>query len=424
MKILIVSWFFPPYNAIGAVRVGKFAKFLHELGHEVRVISGRDQPLEASLPVELPEAHVLRTPWINFNAPAELALGGRAQVKAHGFEPRGPLRQVMSVARTLYKDLLNLPDAQIGWTPFAVLQGTRWLGDFRPDVIFASAQPVTSLIVGAALSRRLGVPWVADLRDLLDDPVYYTYSPWRRQLDGPLIDRLVSTASTVVTVSEPLREIIAARWGLPTELVLNGFDPADFPAGVEVPRGDGRLHLVHTGTLNGDKRDPRPLFEALASMGPAADAVRVHFYGRGTELARRVSEELQLGDIVVMHGAVPYAEALRAQASADLNLLILHNHPSEKGIFTGKLFEYLGARRPILALGPPDAAACALIAERRAGLVLNDPAEIATHLRMWVAARADHGPMPPLDDTVSLGLTRLEQTRVLEGVLRRVAAPR
>src|SRR5687768_1007228 len=80
LKILLISFCFPPYNDVGHVRVGKLAKFLLRFGHDVQIISAKDQPFPATLPVEVSEARVLYTKWVNVNKPAELVFGGRKSV--------------------------------------------------------------------------------------------------------------------------------------------------------------------------------------------------------------------------------------------------------------------------------------------------------------------------------------------------------
>jgi hypothetical protein len=97
------------------------------------------------------------------------------------------------------------------------------------------------------------------------------------------------------------------------------------------------------------------------------------------------------------------------------------NNAGEAGVYSGKLFEYLFARRPILMLGWPHGVAAELIRSRNAGLVLNDPGAIAAQLRMWVAQQAGPGGIPPLPESVHRGLTREEQNsryaEIIQGVV-------
>lgn len=416
LRVLIVSYRFPPYNSIGAVRVGKTAKFLARFGHDVRVLTARDQPLDPSLEVEIAPGHVHATPWLNVNAPAELASGGRQRVREHGFARQGRGAVIRRLGG-LYRSVVNLPDGQVGWYPFAVRAGTRLLRGWRPDLIFASAMPFTSLLVARRLSRRFGVPWVAEMRDLWDygDPAPGT--AWRRPLEARLERRTLGSARALVTVSEPLAETLRGRYGKPVQVVLNGYDEEDRPAQVAPRDPRAPLEIVYTGMVYEGKRDPSPLFAAIRDLGERGRRVRVSFYGRYLDVVRGLAERHGVADRVALHGSVPYREALRIQAAADALLLLLWNDPRERGVFTGKFFEYLAARRPILAIGPDDNVAACTIRARGAGEVAGEAGEVRRVLEGWLDRLDRDGALPPLADAVAAGFTREEQARVLERFL-------
>ncbi len=167
MRILLVSYFFPPYNTIGAVRTGKTARYLRQLGHDVRVLTAANQPLQPTLPREIPDGNVIATPWIDVNRPAQWLLGGRERVAARGYQSSSRLRGIAGQLGKLYRTFVHLPDAQIGWLPFALRAGSRLLHRWKPDVILASGLPITSLLVAARLSEKFHVPWVAEMRDFV-----------------------------------------------------------------------------------------------------------------------------------------------------------------------------------------------------------------------------------------------------------------
>ena len=372
MRILLVSHFFPPFNSIGAVRTGKTAKYLRQLGHDVRVLTTADQSLQATLPLDIPASEVIYTPWLNVNRPVELALGGRGRVATHGYAAGSSTPNFVRKLGLFYKHLTNLPDGQIGWYPYAVSAGRRLMRDWHPDVIYASAMPVTSLLVAHALARGSGVPWVAELRDLWLDNPYLDLPPWRRRIEHSLEERVLGSARGLVTISEPLAETLRKRFAVPVEVVTNGFDPEDYPAAA-APAQEDRVRIVYTGMIYEGRRDPSPLFQAVASLGEFVANVRIAFYGRYLGVVDSLAQRYGIRDCVEIHEPVPHREALRIQAEADLLLLLLWDNPRERGSFTGKVFEYLGARRPILAVGPADNVASTLILERKAGMVGTNP---------------------------------------------------
>lgn len=407
---------------MGAVRVGKTAKYLSKFGHEVRVVTARNQPLQPTLPLEIPRQNVIYAQWLNVNRPPEIALGGRGKVAARGYEPKGILRGVLKKLGSLYKSLFNLPDGQVGWYPFALRAASRLIKKWRPDLIYASAMPFTSLLVARALSRRHRIPWVAELRDLWVDGHSYSHPSWRRKVEERLERRVLSSATGLVTVSEPWAETLRAKYSKPTAVVLNGFDPNNYPPHFEIPFRDGQTRIVYTGMIYEGKQDPTPLFHALRQLGRQASKVRVAFYGRYLEVIREIARRMGVEHLVEVNESVPYEDALRIQSEADILLLLLWNDPKGRGRYDGKLFEYIGARRPILAIGPTDNVAAELITERKAGVILDDPDRIANQLHHWVQQKEKSGAIPGLPKNVGVGLSREDQTKKLDSFLREVVA--
>lgn len=388
MRILLVSYDFPPFNCIGAVRVGKTAKYLHLLGHDVRVVCADDQPLPKTLPVEIPESQIVRTPWINVNALPELLLGGRERVAREGYVPRGSGRTIWGRLRRIYKAVLNFPDGRVGWGIYAYRAAGRMIQGWRPDVIYASAMPFTSHLVAARLSARYRIPWVAEFRDLWTDHPSYSYGLFRRTLDEHLERRTLSGAAAMVTVSEPLATTLRRKYNKPTAVITNGYDPSDYPEPKQLSSASDTLRIVYTGTVYEGRQDPSPLFRAINRLGALGRRVRVEFYGRYVESVRALATKLNVQDQVQTFPAIPYKESLAKQVNADLLLLLLWNDESQPGVYTGKLFEYIGAGRPILAIGPLRNVAAELIREKSLGIVTNDEAELTSFLTKVLEDRA------------------------------------
>jgi len=135
---------------------------------------------------------------------------------------------------------------------------------------------------------------------------------------------------------------------------------------------------------------------------------------------RHLASEAGMADRVVVHPHVPRAEAVAVQQGADVLLLMQWNDPREQGNLPGKLFEYLGARRPILGLGLEDGVPAKIIRERAAGCFANDPMQIAAHLADWLDTKRRLGHLPPLPPEAAAGFTRAEQFARLEGLLERI----
>ena len=415
MKILFITYYFPPFNSIGAVRTGKTAKYLIKLGHDVKVVSCGDQILLKNLSLEISEHLVEYTPWLNINSPVEFLIGGKQRVAASGYAPSAShLPNWILKMGTYYREVLNFPDGEIGWFPFAKRAGGRLIRQWHPDLIFASALPYTSLLVAAALSRKYKVPWIAELRDLWADHHNRTKIPLRQYFEKSLERLVLTSACGMVTVSDPLKEIIESKFSIPCKVITNGFDPDDRPDITNIPFSNGTDNIAYTGQIYASQeQDPSPLFKALQQMGKEKEKIRVHFYGRNITTAYHTAVDHDVSHLVEIHKPVSYKESLSIQSQADLLFLLCGQSPPWKGVYTGKLYEYLDARRPILCIGNTEGSAANLIRERRAGISLNDPEKIAFHLKQWIRQKNDIGEIPYLPSEVSRGFTRKEQTENL-----------
>ena len=431
MKVLVVSYAFPPYNSIGAVRLGKITKYLTELGWDIRVVSAKDQPFGATLPMSLDPGRVRYTSSIEVDRLARLVAGSAGGKGANG-PSAGPPRGVKRLLKQIYTNLLFVPDSSIGWLPFAVAEGMRMTRDWRPDVIYASGPPFTSLIAAARLSRKLRRPWVAELRDLWSSSPYYPWSRIRRRLDRVIERRVLSSAAGFVGATATIARELGESYGKPSSVILGGFEPvADAGTGAEAiadrPRrpsegaaNDHRpLRIVYTGTIYRDKRDPTLLFQALREL--PVGSVHVDFFGTHLEPVHAAVREYDLGGVVTVHGSVSYPEALRAQADADLLLLLLWLDPGDDGSIPAKVYEYLSAGRPILAIGLESSEASKLIRDAGAGRVFQSREQLVAALREWSGQLRTDGSIPaPAFDRIE-ALSSRAQTRKLSGFLEEVA---
>lgn len=415
MKILIISYFFPPYNNIGAIRVGKLAEHWVNAGHDVRIVTAADQPTPPDLATTLGPERITYTRWINVNWLPEQVLGGRERVSRQGFSTR---KSFLGKLGWLYKLLFNFPDGQIGWWPYGYAAAAALLRDgWKPDLIYASAKPIAPLLIAKRLAEKHDVPWVAEFRDLWADYHNYGFPEFRQRLEQAMERRVLAKASALVTVSESLAGKLRAKYQLPVAVVMNGFDPADYDR-AEAAAGypADTLNIVYTGMLYSGRQDLSPLFAAVAAMA-SREKVRMYFFGRYLDEVNLLAAQFNLAHLVSVSAAIPHREAVSKQKQADLLLLALWNDPVQGGILTGKLFEYIGARHPILAVGANRDAAAELIQRRNAGMVSNDPAEIAGFLERMIAKKQGGGGFL-LPEEVRAGLTREEQFDKLDAFLR------
>ncbi len=238
---------------------------------------------------------------------------------------------------------------------------------------------------------------------------------WRRPLERIQERRVLRDVAGLVTVSDTWRDLLQSRFRKPTITVLNGFDPDDYPPDALPSSGNrDELTILYTGTLYPGRRDPTPLFQAVARLGDRGRGIRIQLYGADPATVAALADKAGVATQVEAHTAVAYDRVVTLQRAADILLMLRWNDPSERGIVPGKLFEYVGARRPILCLGYDQGDVPDIMRERALGLVSEDPAAIAAQLETWLEQKLRDGGIAPLPDAARHGLSRADQFADLE----------
>jgi glycosyltransferase involved in cell wall biosynthesis len=393
VKVLLVTMYFPPAGGGGVQRPLKTATHLPALGIETHVLAPDD-------PKWLHRDEELRPPTQAFVHRARY-LGPRARLPAeelHGLD--GPER-MLAQAKLAYRRVL-LPDASVTWLPTAVPAAVRLVKREGIDMVITTSPPVSMNLIGAAVKRLTGIPWVADLRDAVLWNADRRFDRTAVQAKEKALERVVRLvarkADAVVAVSDTIAdEVRRFEPAGEVRVIPNGCDFDDF-AGLDY-RPTDRFRITHAGSFFG-KRNPRPFLSALASSG-LEDAI-ARFAG-----GLRASDEewaggLGLGDRLELLPYLPHHRALALERDSEANLLLLPEAAGRGAVVpSGKIFEYLAAERPILAAVPPDGAAAKLVRETGAGVVVAPEDEkgirealIGLHAR-WQAGQLGNGYLSP-----------------------------
>ena len=399
MKVLIVSFLYPPFNSITGLGVSKISRYLFEDGWDVHVLCSRQDDVPDELPVEIPSEHVTRTSFFDVNALPKIVLG-RSHVVRRGFEFNKD--GALTVLGRAYRNLVNFPDGQIGWYPHAVSVGTTLIRRMAPDVILGVGTPWTSHLVASTLSRRFGIPWVARYNDpWADSQARGRIWPLSR-FEQALEERTASSATMLVTVSKAWRDKAAARFPtIPVGIVPFGFEPADY-APVPPPSGLPLL-LGYTGRLY-DRQAPDKLFAAVRSLLANGrllpDEIRLRFVGRYLEVARRALAPAQLpAEVVKIDDPLLHRETVMFQQRASA-LVVFLGEDDDIGWRPAKIYEYLGARRPVLVIGGTEQhEALQILTRAGVGTWARGPDQISDVLLRWTdevrrSGRLDVSPNP------------------------------
>jgi glycosyltransferase involved in cell wall biosynthesis len=366
----VVSYIFPPAGGGGVQRTAKFVKYLQAFGWRPHVLAplkslvGCEDPgLLAELPPDLP---VERTFCLEPEVFDDSFSFSHFSLRGLGH------KMVRNLFRLL--DGLALPDEQAGWLPFAVGRGIRAVGREKIEVVFATGPPFSSLIAGWGISRLSGRPLVLDFRDEWI-PTFQNYlrkSPFRRSLERMMEKTVVRDAARVISVTGRITERFHERYGGSPEkfvTITNGFDAEDFPEAVPMPDGDV-FRIAHTGILYRN-RSPAPFLEAVQKVVSSErwkGRLKVVLAGQ-TENIPEI-ERLGLGEVVETPGYLPHRECVSLLRDSHLLLLMIDRIPASGFVYTGKIFEYLAAARPVLALTEEDSLAARLLSDFSCGTIV------------------------------------------------------
>ncbi len=348
--------FFPPNAGGGVYRPLGFVKFLRKYGWQPTVVTMEsktfwitDEGLLADVPTD---CDVHRTKTLSGQYVLSLLRPNKSVSKA----PQVRSSRAFGVLRTLGSAVL-VPDTYIGWYPFAVRECRRIIAKEKIDAIYSTSPPETSHLVAARLHELTDLPWVADFRDPWMN-LYLLPRPTRLHdcLHGRLERKVCSNAAPIVTGAWHL-DVLRRKYPQMKRVALipNGYDPTHIEETLNLAPPSDRFQIVHAGMLT-QKRSAVPFLKALRividRVPEMEGTCRVDFFGPRESENDAAAEELRLGGVVSFHNTVSHTEALNIERNSHILLLIKHTNPVYDGIVPGKLYEYIGVRRPILALSP------------------------------------------------------------------------
>lgn len=383
-KVLVITYYFPPRPGVGSLRLMGIAKYLPEYGWEPVILT-------AALPGE-PEHRfkVIQTPYpgdatVCWKRKLGLAAdkGFQEQIKI----PRNLRESKASLTKTIIKiarAFIAYPDDQIGWYPFAVNAGHDLLNREQFNALISSSGPVTCHLIAKELKRRHKLPWIADFRDLWTQNPYYSYGLARLMFERRLELKTLDIADALVTVSEPLGiELKSLHLNKRILTITNGFDPDE---AISAPLTK-EFSITYAGQLYEGKRDPSLLFQAVHELIVSGIInpldIKIRFYGEKPYWLEQKVRYYQLEDIVTLYDSVPRDVILTKQRESQVLLLLMWDDPREKGTCPGKTFEYIAAKRPILALGCHGGVVSQILEETAAGVHVNSLDNLKALLNSW-----------------------------------------
>jgi len=380
-KVLIITYYWPPSGGSGVQRWLKFVKYLPQFGWEPVVFTPENPSVELkddSLLTDVPpQAEVIRLPiWEPYSAYARLAgfFSGK-KIASADYVASGK-KSIMQTLTAFIRGNFFIPDPRIFWKRPAA----RFLHDFIQHnhirTIVSTGPPHSMHLIGMELKKKNpSLKWVADFRDpwsrwdLLDTLHLTSLARARHRY---LEQRVLALADCVLTVTPHYINWFKEAGARKTALITNGYDEDDF-SGLHYTRGN-RFTIRHLGVVD-ELRDPRPFMlaarEAVTENEELAAVLTIEFVGQVNSAFRTwVEADEVLKKITVFRSPVPHGKLIEVYNQTDVLLLVLANSAIASGNVPGKLFEYLGAKRPVLGIGPEQGDAAAIIHNAKAGVVI------------------------------------------------------
>lgn len=364
----------------GVQRTLKFAKYLPEFGWEPTVVTSEPAGYFAyddSLQEEVRQAKldVHRTSsW------DPTRLFGRRKVISL---PPERTRRALS----FLSQLILIPDNKLGWWLPARRKALELHRKEPFDLIFSTAPPYTAHLIAAGVARSSGLPLVLDFRDdWMGNPRHHYPTAIHRSLSSRLEQRAVAGATHTIVINEVIRRNLLARNAdvlRPKDVIVipQGYDPSDFIAfgGDHATRGDRStsvkepsasgsaptegihegFRLLYSGVFY-HAQTPEPFLRGLADFitrrPEVKSTIEAAFVGLLPESALRLADELEVGDLIRNTGYLQHSEAVAEILSADVLWMMIGRSDGAESISTSKLYEYFGARKPILGIVPEGAA--------------------------------------------------------------------
>ncbi len=375
-RVLFICYLFPPVGGAGVQRPVKFIKYLHRLGWEITVLTVAnpsvpvfDQSLMADVPSD---TVVCRAPTLEPDYRYKAKIAGKNGIAGTTDLPEeGGFHSLMQMMKKVIRSLggmLLQPDPQVLWLPGASREALRLLREKPHDLIFATAPPYSSLLLGSWLKNKTGLPLILDYRDEWDLSSAYRENSRRDQISLLVQNRMqrnilrnadgfvATTKASVRQIAERAREFRAQLSGI---CIYNGFDASDFEKIDEtrkVRKENDRVRIVYTGTL-WNLTSVEPLVKALEHLSLISpllmNKLELIFAGRKMSHQIRLLDRLaSTGCRVDVKDYCDHETAISLMSSADVLCLLLSDVEGAERVAPAKLFEYLAMRKEILAIAP------------------------------------------------------------------------
>lgn len=371
-RVLIITYYWPPAGGPGVQRWLYFVKYFREFGIEpvVYIPKNAHYPLQdESFVAEVPsDIELISQPvqepykiakWFSKKKTKEMSSGIIAKKNLSAVE-----KLLLYIRGNFF-----IPDARVGWVKPSVVFLKKYLAEHPVDTVVTSGPPHSLHLIGLQLKKELNAAWLADFRDPWTTIHYHDslrLTKKSQKKHKQLEAEVLQTADTIAVTSPTTKKEFEAITNRPVKTITNGFERKE----TIITSLDAKFSIAHIGSLLSE-RNPALLWEVLNEL-----AYKIEGFREDLEivLAGVVGEEILesvssfgLSQNLRNVGYVSHKEALQLQHNAQLLLLLEIDSPETRAIIPGKLFEYIRAERPIIAIGPDGSDIKAVLEESKSG---------------------------------------------------------
>jgi len=379
-KVLIITYYWPRSGGAGVQRWLKFAKYLPDFGWEPVVLTVKEEDAsyaqwDNTLANEVsPSLRVVRTPSFEPYS-LYLRISGKKEIPYGGFSNEGRPTLFQKISRFIRGNFF-IPDPRRGWNGYAIKEAMKLIQGEKFDAIVTTGPPHSTHLIGYRLKKRTGIKWIADFRDPWTDIYYYkdlSHSLLAKWYDKRLEKKILLSCDKIVTVGSEIKDLLLSKSvkliNGKCEVITNGYDSSDFE-GFDKGRPE-RFTITYTGTISSYYR-LEGLVSALESLPvDIRKNIFIRFVGNISQSIIELFGRANLTSQLEYVGYVSHQQSIEYLYDSSVLLLLIPDVQQNKGILTGKFFEYLATGIPILAIGPTDGDVARILKETGAGIMVN-----------------------------------------------------
>lgn len=373
-KVLIVAYYFPPAGGPGVQRWLKFIKYLPDFGIQpiVYIPENPSYPiLDYNLEQEISDkAIIIRRRIFEPYGIASFFSKSKTKKISSGIIPKNYKQSLFEKLSIWIRGNCFVPDARVLWVKPSAIYLEKYINDHQIDTVITTGPPHSLHLIGLRLKQRCSIRWIADFRDPWVTIGYHEQlklTDRSRRKHERLEAIVLNTADDLLVTSKSTRLEFLQKTSRPIHVITNGYDVEK----VSKQNLDNEFSLSHIGSLLSE-RNPILLWQSLAELLVEVPKLKKHLQikliGTVSDYVIETIKSYGLYDYLKLVGYVSHQEALREQRKSQLLLLIEINSINTITIIPGKLFEYMAAGRPILAIGPRGSDFAEIIQETNTGL--------------------------------------------------------